>query len=180
MFGAHKFGGNAQTISKNRFLHHTSFLWDFDSRNMELLAHPPKAPKYREVRRRAPAPGRATQTRVHSRRKRTWLLPLRSPAASAGASAHGLSVQTTDPVPGSRLLQGKTQRCAPPSPRRRQRRRSAEVTRTASSRSRSLRDAPPPAGALEEAGFAVEDVTLEEAEAAPAASTICGTSEVAV
>lgn len=27
--GERKVGGNAQSISKNRWLHHTSFLWDF-------------------------------------------------------------------------------------------------------------------------------------------------------
>lgn len=55
VFGERKFGGNAQTITKNRWLHHTSFLWDFEDRNMELLRHPPKAPQYREVLRPLPA-----------------------------------------------------------------------------------------------------------------------------
>ena len=30
-----KFGGNAQSISKNRFVHHTSFLYDY---NAELMS----------------------------------------------------------------------------------------------------------------------------------------------
>lgn len=42
-----KIGGNAQYIQKDRWLHHTSFLWDFDPKNMEYLLMPPKRPKYR-------------------------------------------------------------------------------------------------------------------------------------
>lgn len=38
-----KIGGSAQTITKNRFVHHTSFLWDFCQDKMELL----KVSKYR-------------------------------------------------------------------------------------------------------------------------------------
>lgn len=48
--GDKKFGGNAQSITKDRFLHHTSFLWDFDPANMAYLKLPPKAPAYREGR----------------------------------------------------------------------------------------------------------------------------------
>jgi hypothetical protein len=44
-----KFGGNAQSITKNRWIHHTSFLWDYDTRNMEYLKHPSRTPKYRLV-----------------------------------------------------------------------------------------------------------------------------------
>ncbi|KAF1774924.1 Biotinyl protein ligase (BPL) and lipoyl protein ligase (LPL), catalytic domain [Phytophthora cactorum] len=32
VFNDRKFGGNAQSLSKGRWLHHTSFLWDFDPR----------------------------------------------------------------------------------------------------------------------------------------------------
>lgn len=48
-FGEQKFGGNAQAITKQRWLHHTSFLWDFDDSNMALLKHPSRVPKYRLV-----------------------------------------------------------------------------------------------------------------------------------
>ena len=41
-FGQRKFGGNAQAITKNRWLHHTSLLWDFDPARMQLLKHPAK------------------------------------------------------------------------------------------------------------------------------------------
>lgn len=37
VFDDHKFGGNAQTIIKDRWVHHTSFLWDFQPSNMEYL-----------------------------------------------------------------------------------------------------------------------------------------------
>ena len=46
-----KVGGNAQSISKTRFVHHTSFLWDFDVATMKkYLAVPEKQPAYRENR----------------------------------------------------------------------------------------------------------------------------------
>lgn len=45
-----KCGGNAQYIKKDRWLHHTSFLWDYEVKNMECLLLPPKRPKYRENR----------------------------------------------------------------------------------------------------------------------------------
>lgn len=45
-----KCGGNAQYIKRNRWLHHTSFLWDFEKANMQLLLHPPKTPSYRAGR----------------------------------------------------------------------------------------------------------------------------------
>uniref|UniRef100_A0A7S0UT30 BPL/LPL catalytic domain-containing protein n=1 Tax=Polytomella parva TaxID=51329 RepID=A0A7S0UT30_9CHLO len=50
VFGERKFGGNAQAITGQRWLHHTSLLWDFDQKNMDLLKHPKKKPKYREER----------------------------------------------------------------------------------------------------------------------------------
>lgn len=45
-----KCGGNALYIRKNRFLHHTSFLWDYCDRNMDYLLQPPKQPAYRKER----------------------------------------------------------------------------------------------------------------------------------
>lgn len=45
-----KFAGNAQYIKKDRWLHHSSFLWDFKDKNMKLLKLPPKMPKYRKNR----------------------------------------------------------------------------------------------------------------------------------
>jgi len=32
-----KIGGNAQTITKERFVHHTSFLWNYDAKKMGYL-----------------------------------------------------------------------------------------------------------------------------------------------
>lgn len=50
-----KFGGNAQAITKNRWLHHSSLLWDFDEARMaRILQNPKKAPEYRQVRQRHP------------------------------------------------------------------------------------------------------------------------------
>lgn len=50
VFGEHKFGGNAQYLRKGRWLHHTTFLWEYNSKHMEYLKIPSKAPKYREGR----------------------------------------------------------------------------------------------------------------------------------
>ncbi len=48
--GNRKCGGNAQYFARGRWLHHTSFLWDYTSKHMQLLALPPKMPNYRERR----------------------------------------------------------------------------------------------------------------------------------
>ena len=45
-----KCGGNAQYIKKDRWLHHTSFLWNYRKENMKYLLLPAKRPKYREDR----------------------------------------------------------------------------------------------------------------------------------
>jgi len=51
VFGDKKFGGNAQYIQKRRWLHHTSFLWDYDPEKMNYLLLPEKRPEYRKDRR---------------------------------------------------------------------------------------------------------------------------------
>jgi len=45
-----KVAGNAQSVSRDRWVHHTSFLWSFDPKNMELLQMPEKRPEYRRSR----------------------------------------------------------------------------------------------------------------------------------
>eukprot|EP00252_Welwitschia_mirabilis_P010167 TRINITY_DN2332_c0_g1_i2.p1 TRINITY_DN2332_c0_g1~~TRINITY_DN2332_c0_g1_i2.p1 ORF type:complete len:222 (-),score=19.30 TRINITY_DN2332_c0_g1_i2:75-740(-) len=50
VLGDRKFGGNAQSITKDRWLHHTSFLWDFKAQNMGYLKLPSRSPKYRVER----------------------------------------------------------------------------------------------------------------------------------
>ncbi|KAK7283552.1 hypothetical protein RIF29_13135 [Crotalaria pallida] len=50
VFGDRKFGGNAQSITKHRWVHHTSFLWDYEVKNMSYLKLPAKAPEYRLAR----------------------------------------------------------------------------------------------------------------------------------
>ncbi len=47
VLGKRKCGGNAQYIQKDRWLHHTSFLWDFDPAKMDYLKMPAKTPSYR-------------------------------------------------------------------------------------------------------------------------------------
>lgn len=48
--GNKKCGGNAQYLCKGRWLHHTSFLWDYTNENMNLLKIPQKMPAYRQHR----------------------------------------------------------------------------------------------------------------------------------
>ena len=50
VIGEKKCGGNAQYIKKDRWLHHTSFLWDYQDERMNCLLHPKKTPSYREGR----------------------------------------------------------------------------------------------------------------------------------
>lgn len=50
VIGERKCGGNAQYLTRGRWLHHTSFLWDYHPSQMALLKHPPKMPSYRENR----------------------------------------------------------------------------------------------------------------------------------
>jgi len=50
VFGDLKFGGNAQSIIKDRWVHHTSFLWDYNPKRMEYLKIPSKKPEYRGER----------------------------------------------------------------------------------------------------------------------------------
>lgn len=50
VLGDRKCGGNAQSLSKDRFVHHTSFLWDYRDEHMALLQIPDKRPDYRESR----------------------------------------------------------------------------------------------------------------------------------
>mmetsp|Transcript_19964 Transcript_19964/g.25916 ORF Transcript_19964/g.25916 Transcript_19964/m.25916 type:complete len:253 (-) Transcript_19964:969-1727(-) len=50
VFGSRKFGGNAQGISGKRWIHHTSFLWDYNMNEMDYLSNPEKQPEYRKRR----------------------------------------------------------------------------------------------------------------------------------
>lgn len=50
VIGDKKFGGNAQYLRQNRWLHHTSLLFDYEKSQMGLLSFPEKVPKYREQR----------------------------------------------------------------------------------------------------------------------------------
>ncbi|MBA2728718.1 MAG: lipoate--protein ligase family protein [Parachlamydiaceae bacterium] len=47
VIGNKKFGGNAQYICKNRWLHHSSLLWDYEKSKMDYLLMPKKVPAYR-------------------------------------------------------------------------------------------------------------------------------------
>jgi len=45
-----KVGGNAQYFTKERLLHHTTFLWDYQQQYMDLLKMPPRVPEWRKKR----------------------------------------------------------------------------------------------------------------------------------
>lgn len=50
VIGRRKWGGNAQAITKGRWLHHSSLLWDYHPESMDYLLMPPKMPSYRQGR----------------------------------------------------------------------------------------------------------------------------------
>lgn len=50
VIGEKKWGGNAQYLTKGRWLHHTSILWNYDPDAMKMLLHPKKVPAYRRER----------------------------------------------------------------------------------------------------------------------------------
>lgn len=56
--GDRKVGGNAQSVSRDRFVHHTSWLWDYAPERMALLALPAARPAYRGDRAHADFVGR--------------------------------------------------------------------------------------------------------------------------
>ncbi len=45
-----KWGGNALSIARQRWVHHCSLLWDFEESHMEYLQIPKKTPLYRQKR----------------------------------------------------------------------------------------------------------------------------------
>jgi lipoate-protein ligase A len=53
VIGGRKFGGNAQSICRRRWLHHTSFLWHYTAERMAALKLPMRAPEYRSQRSHA-------------------------------------------------------------------------------------------------------------------------------
>ena len=50
VLGNRKFAGNAQGLSRTRFVHHTSVLWNYKKQDMKLLQNPTKQPEYRAKR----------------------------------------------------------------------------------------------------------------------------------
>ncbi|KAA0158781.1 hypothetical protein FNF31_05193 [Cafeteria roenbergensis] len=48
--GQQKIGGNAQALARDRWVHHTSWIWDIHPSSLRLLTVPPKTPAYREER----------------------------------------------------------------------------------------------------------------------------------
>lgn len=65
-----KCGGNAQYLRKDRFLIHTSFLWDYQDKNMDHLLYPPSTPVYRKNR---PHLDFLTKLKNHFSEKSLWI-----------------------------------------------------------------------------------------------------------
>ncbi|HSX10673.1 MAG TPA: lipoate--protein ligase family protein [Chlamydiales bacterium] len=72
--GEKKCGGNAQYIKKDRWLHHTSFLWDYSEENMAHLRLPEKRPQYRKDRSHSDF---LTRLKVHSLSPNTLIQKLK-------------------------------------------------------------------------------------------------------
>lgn len=70
VIGEKKCGGNAQYIKKDRWLHHTTFLWDYSPEKMGLLLHPKKAPAYRQGRLHEEF---LTRLSAHAAYKTAWI-----------------------------------------------------------------------------------------------------------
>jgi hypothetical protein len=103
VFGARKFGGNAQAITNKRWLHHTSFLWDFDPANMGALLNPAKQPDYRQVRC---SPGASSSSSSSSNGRGT------STTAAVVAAAVAWFACTRTSISGGHLLaHGPQSRC---------------------------------------------------------------------
>jgi hypothetical protein len=80
--GDFKVGGNAQSVSRDRWVHHTSWLWDFTPARMALLALPSKRPAYRRDR---PHTSFLTRLREH-------VTPSSSTAFMDGVAQHAAGV----------------------------------------------------------------------------------------
>jgi lipoate-protein ligase A len=92
--GEKKCGGNAQYIKKDRWLHHTSFLWDWKKERMDLLLHPKKTPAYRAGRTHAAFLGRVSD---HADDKTSWIGSLKKELSNRYA-VQEMSLEEVKPV----------------------------------------------------------------------------------
>jgi hypothetical protein len=112
-FAARKFGGNAQTLTRDRWLHHTSFLWTLDSLPSieEYLRLPKKQPAYRANR---------THGQFLTSMQRVWeqVEQIRATAASAVAGNSATGSQPPFAEPSAAELEALEERTntLPPSP----------------------------------------------------------------
>lgn len=77
VIGERKWGGNAQYLTKGRWLHHTSILWDYTPEGMKYLLQPAKAPAYRRERHHTEF---LTNLREHFPEKRALVNAIRNNA----------------------------------------------------------------------------------------------------
>lgn len=82
VIGDKKCGGNALYIKKDRWLVHTSFLWDYDPERMNLLKHPAKTPPYRQGRSHEEFVCRLSD---HFESREDWIQKIKNHLSSLGA-----------------------------------------------------------------------------------------------
>lgn len=80
-WGDQKIAGNAQAIVKDRWVHHTSFLWDYRREYMALLQEPERQPQYRRQRKHD---GFLTPLKCFGFRRRDFLECIEDSLASHG------------------------------------------------------------------------------------------------
>lgn len=74
VIGERKVGGNAQYLRKERWLHHTSLLWDYSPERMSCLQMPRRTPHYRNARAHVDFVGKLKE---HFTDEATFLLQVR-------------------------------------------------------------------------------------------------------
>jgi len=103
-----KVGGNAQYLTKSRFVHHTTFLWNYEESLMDLLKLPKKAPSYRKERSHEAFVTRLCQ---HFKRKEDFILSfkevLRSTYRIQEINLHEVSHSLNEPHRKSTQLLSK-------------------------------------------------------------------------
>jgi lipoate-protein ligase A len=105
VLGDRKFGGNAQTISRDRWVHHTSLLWDFAPAHMALLQLPEKRPDYRRDR-----PHSAFLTRLRDHAHADHATPEALFAAAEAQLRTMFEVEHADPAEAWEILAKTTER----------------------------------------------------------------------
>jgi lipoate-protein ligase A len=101
VIGEKKCGGNAQYIKKDRWLHHTSFLWNYSPERMNILLYPKKTPSYRQGRSHDEFLCRLSD---HLPDRETWIEGLKRALLQAGHRVEVASHQLIEEHPEAQTL----------------------------------------------------------------------------